>query len=77
MTKITVVIDKSTNKIVPFEYLDNGEIRIISIKPIDEDLLIVKTVDSCRIDWDTNTILDLPQRKHIENHPFYVDFYTN
>lgn len=77
MTKITVVVDKKTGRLIPFAYADNGEIIIASTEHFDEGDLIVTTVDSFRIDWEDNKLLSASVKKNIENHPFYADFYTS
>jgi len=77
MTKITVVISKSTGRLIPFGYADNGEIIIASTEHFDEDDLIVTTVDAFCIDWEDNKLLSASVKKHVEAHPFYADFYTN
>lgn len=43
--KLTIVINKKNNKLVPFRYLPNGEIQIISTASYESDQLIVTTIN--------------------------------
>jgi hypothetical protein len=71
LTKITVVVEKSTGRIVPFEYGIYGEIIITSTRPeITEDCCNVLSVDSKCVNWELGTIMDAPCLDHIEAHPF-------
>jgi hypothetical protein len=71
MTKITIVLEKSTNKIIPFEYSADGEVIITSThNDIDEDDLIVTNVEPCFINWEDMTLLSQPYKDHMEIHPF-------
>lgn len=57
MSKITVVYDTRTNKIIPFVYADNGEIILLS-DLINEKFFRVKMVESSLVDWDGGYIYD-------------------
>jgi hypothetical protein len=71
MTNITIVLEKSTQKIIPFEYATTGEIIISSTRnDIDIDDLVVKTVDCAYIDWDNMRLLSEPIKEKMEQHPF-------
>jgi len=56
--------------------MDDGEIRITTTEPVNEDDLIVTVVDSLCLDWETNEVLKKPLRKRLESRPFYADFYN-
>ena len=76
MTRIVVAKNIKTNKFYPFVYMDDGEIRITTTEPVNEDDLIVTVVDSLCLDWETNEVLKKPLRKRLESRPFYADFYN-
>lgn len=70
MTKITVLMNKYTKKLIPFTYGIYGEIIVETTEEIDEDDLIVSLIDADYIDWDNNIILDEPKHDKMEVHPF-------
>jgi hypothetical protein len=71
LTKITVVVENGTKKIVPFEYGVFGEIIITSTRSdISEENTHVVLVDSKCINWEDGTILDAPCQDKMESHPF-------
>jgi hypothetical protein len=51
MTKIVVVYDERNNKLIPFNYLDNGEI-VITSSGADVNHIRVKQVEANCVDWE-------------------------
>jgi hypothetical protein len=71
MTKITILLDKSTNKIIPFVYGDYGEIIVTSVDPnVKDENLIVSLVDAAYVDWEDMRLLAQPKKEFMESHPF-------
>ena len=76
MTKITILLDKTNNKIIPFVYSDCGEIISASTDPnVKEENLIVKSVETSYIDWENMRLLSEPKIEKMEKNPFNL-FYT-
>lgn len=76
MTKITILLDKTNDKIIPFVYNNLGEIISTSTDPsVKEENLIVSSVDSRRVDFESMKLLAEPVIEKLESHPFNL-FYT-
>lgn len=57
MCKLTVVVDKKTGKLIPFEYKEPfHEVVIVASGGVNLERCIVRSVDTKNIDWDSGYV---------------------